>query len=175
RGRYGWAARPSALWTGGNLWGSSSAQQTKGGDSVREIVGEIEVPLLSGVTGFESLTVNGSARVFEYDSVDGSDNVWKLGMNWQINPTLRVRATKGTSFRAPGLYELYLGDQTGFSAQTAIDPCILWGESNNDFVRTNSADAGVPVDYSGVPVSSMFVSRGGAGVLEPESSTAFTA
>lgn len=173
--RYSIDDQPSALSTGGNLWGSSSAQQTKGDDSVREIVGEIEVPLLSGVTGFESLTVNGSARVFEYDSLDGSDNVWKLGMNWQINPTLRVRATKGTSFRAPGLYELYLGDQTGFSAQRSIDPCVMWQDSTNDFIRANCAAAGIPDDYSGAPASATIVSSGGAGVLEPESSTAFTA
>ncbi|MCE7031628.1 TonB-dependent receptor [Lysobacter sp. GX 14042] len=173
--RYSIDDQPSSLSTGGDLWGSSSAQQTKGDDSVREIVGEIEIPLLSGMTGFESLTLNGSARVFEYDSIDGSDNVWKLGMNWQINPTLRLRATKGTSFRAPGLYELYLGDQTGFQSQLAVDPCILWGESNNDFIRANCAATGIPEDYPGAASSATVVSGGGAGVLEPETSTAFTA
>src|SRR5690606_8675204 len=98
---------------------------------------------------FESLSVNVSGRAFQYDSVPGTDHVWKGGLNWQIVPSLRLRGTVGTSFRAPGLYELYLGDQTGFLAQTAIDPCVLWGESDNTNLRANCAAAGIPADYNG--------------------------
>ena len=167
--------QPSSLSRDGDLWGSSSAQVTKGDDSVREAFAEVEVPLISGKPGFESLSFNGSARVFEYDSVDGSDNVWKMGLNWQVNSAVRLRATKGTSFRAPGLYELYLGDQTGFASQLSIDPCIQWGESNNDRIRNNCAAAGIADDFNGAASSALIVSGGGAGVLQPESSTAFTA
>ena len=166
--------QPSELSRNGDLWGSSSAQVTKGDDSVREAFAEIELPLISGKPGFESLKLNASGRVFDYDSLDSSDNVWKLGVNWQVNPTVRLRATKGTSFRAPGLYELYLGDQTGFLSQLAIDPCILWGESNNTNLRANCAADGIPADYTGAASSATIVSGGGLGVLEPETSTAFT-
>src|SRR5690606_21944792 len=131
-----------------------------------------ELPLISGKPGFESLKLNASGRVFDYDSLDSSDNVWKLGVNWQINPTVRLRATKGTSFRAPGLYELYLGDQTGFLSQLAIDPCILWGESNNTNLRANCAAEGIPADFTGAASSATVIAGGGLGVLEPETSTA---
>lgn len=167
--------QPSALSRGGDLWGQSSAQVTKGNDQVVEALIETEFPLLKGKPGFESLTFNASARVFDYDSLDGTDNVWKVGLNWQINSALRLRATRGTSFRAPGLYELYLGDQTAFASQLSIDPCILWGESNNDFIRANCAAAGIPDTYTGAASSALIVSGGGAGVLEPEHSKAFTA
>ena len=167
--------QPSDLSRNGDLWGSTSAQVTKGDDNVREAFAEIELPLISGKPGFESLSLNGSARVFEYDSLDGSDNVWKLGANWQINSAVRLRATKGTSFRAPGLYELFLGNQTGFASQLSIDPCIQWGESNNENIRTNCAAEGIPADFNGAASSALVVSGGGAGVLNPESSTAFTA
>lgn len=173
--RYSIDDQPSELSRNGDLWGSSSAQVTKGNDSVREAFAEIEVPLLTGKTGFEALSLNASARTFEYDTVDGSDNVWKLGLNWQINSTMRLRATKGTSFRAPGLYELYLGNQTAFLSQLSIDPCILWGESNNDFLRTNCAASGIPETYTGAASSATIVSGGGLGSLSPESSNAFTA
>ena len=166
--------QPSTLEASGDLWGQSSAQVTKGSDNVIEALMELEAPLIVGKPGFESLTVNGSARWFDYDSVDGSDSVWKLGLNWQVVPTMKIRATRGTSFRAPGLYELYLGNLTGFASQISVDPCILWGESNNDFLRTNCAAAGIPADYNGAPSSALVVSGGGAGVLVPETSRATT-
>lgn len=174
--RYSIDDQPSELSRNGDLWGSTSAQVTKGDDSVREAFAEVEVPLITGKPGFESLKVNGSARVFEYDSVPGSAHVWKLGVNWQINPVLRLRATQGTSFRAPGLYELYLGNQTGFADQFAIDPCVEWTDSDNEFLRANCAAAGIPSDYDASGTSSAtVVSGGGAGVLTAENSKAFTA
>ena len=166
--------QPSELSRNGELWGQSSAQVTKGSDAVRELFTEIEVPLVSGVPGFEELKANVSGRVFEYDSIDGSDNIWKVGLSWQMTPSFRVRATRGTSFRAPGLYELYLGDQTAFLSQLAIDPCIDWGSSNNEFLRANCAAEGVPADYAGGGSSATIVSGGGAGVLRPETSLAET-
>lgn len=166
--------QPGALSAAGMLWGSSSAQQTKGEDSVKEIFTEVEVPLLRGLPGVEALTFNASGRWFDYDSVDGSDSVWKAGLGWQIVPALRLRATKGTSYRAPGLYELYLGNQSGFQGQLAIDPCIDWGESTNPYLRANCGASGIPEDYSGAPSSAVVYSGGGQGFLEPETSEAFT-
>ncbi|MDE2307918.1 MAG: TonB-dependent receptor, partial [Xanthomonadaceae bacterium] len=165
--------QPSAFSRSGSLWGSSSAQVTKGTDHVREIFTEIDVPLLKAKPGFESLSVNVSGRAFEYATVPGTDNVWKLGLNWQIVPTVRVRSTLGTSYRAPGLYELYLGNQTGFLGQTGIDPCILWGDKDNEFLRANCAAAGIPPDYAASGSSSATIyAGGGKGVLKPETSRA---
>src|SRR5690606_2945369 len=165
--------QPGELSRNQYLWGQSSANVTKGDDKVKEAFVELEVPLLKGITGIESLTANVSGSVFEYDTVDGSDNVWKVGLNWQINPALRVRGTRGTSYRAPGLYELYLGNQTGFQSQTAIDPCVRWGESSNDQLRANCAAIGIPEDYTAAGSSSAIVyTSGGAGQLAPETSTA---
>lgn len=167
--------QPSDFETSGSLWGSSSAQVTKGEDKVKEVFGEIEVPLLKGVPGFEALNLNLSARAFDYDSVDDTDKVWKAGLSWQIIPSLRVRATRGTSYRAPGLYELYLGNLSGFLSQASVDPCLNWGDSNNDFLRANCAAAGIPDDYAAAGSSSAEVFQGGGkGFLEPETSTAFT-
>lgn len=164
--------QPSQESRNGFIWGSSSADVTKGDDKVKEAFVEFEVPLLKGITGIESLTANASGRIFKYDSVDGSDNVWKLGLNWQINPALRIRGTVGTSYRAPGLYELYLGNQTGLLGQTAIDPCIRWGESSNDQLRANCGSIGIPQDYAGNGSSATIYTSGGAGQLKPETSTA---
>ena len=166
--------KPDQLSQDAMAWGYSSAQVTKGTDHVKEAFTEIDVPLLKGKPGFESLSVNLSGRAFQYDSVPGTDHVWKAGLNWQIVPSLRARGTVGTSFRAPGLYELYLGNQTGFLGQTQIDPCVLWGESDNQYLRANCAAVGIPADYNGAGSSATIYSGGGAGVLEPETSKART-
>lgn len=166
--------QPSALSRSGDLWGQSSAQVTRGRDNVTEVFGEIEAPLFANKPLVESFTVNASARAFRYDSTPGTDKVWKLGAAWQVIPSLKLRATKGTSFRAPGLYELYLGNQTAFQSQLAIDPCIQWGESTNDFIRANCAAAGIPSNFSGGASSATIITGGGLGVLKPETSRAFT-
>lgn len=167
--------QPSELSRNGDLWGQTSAQVTKGDDSVKEVFAEVEIPLLKGIPAVESLTANLSARYFDYDSVADSDTVWKAGLSWQVIPSLRLRATKGTSFRAPGLYELFLGNQTGFQSQLAIDPCIDWQNANNDFIRANCAAAGIPGNYAGGASSATVVTGGGYGSLRPETSKAFTA
>jgi iron complex outermembrane recepter protein len=166
--------QPSQLSRTGDLWGQSSALVTKGKDDVTELFGEIEVPLLAGLPAVESLTFNASARAFEYDSVGDSDEVWKLGLGWQIVPSLRLRATKGTSYRAPGLFELFLGNQTAFVSQLAIDPCIRWEDSTNDFIRANCAALGIPGNFPGGTSSATLISSGGAGLLSPETSNAET-
>ncbi len=170
--------QPSEYERSGDLWGQSSAVVTKGSDNVKEIFTEIEVPLLKGIPAIESLTANVSARAFDYDSVGDSDYVWKAGLSWQIIPSLRLRSTKGTSFRAPGLYEMFLGNLSGFTSQLSIDPCIRWGESTNQYIRANCAAAGIPDTYAatGGSSSSAQVFTGGAGTnLTPETSNAFTA
>lgn len=167
---------PSDLERGGGLWGQSSAIGTRGKDYVSEVFAEIEAPLLAGIPGIEELTVNASTRLFKYDTVEDSDSVWKIGMRWQIIPALSVRATNGTSYRAPGLYELFLGNQTGFGAQLAIDPCINWGTVVTDpTVRANCAADGIPDNYDGIGSSATIITGGGFGVLKPETSKAFTA
>lgn len=166
--------QPGALELADDRWGLTSAQPTKGDDTVKEIFGEIEVPILKGVPGFEALVANVSARVFDYDSVDDRDSVWKAGLSWQIVPALRVRATKGSSYRAPGLYELYLGNLSSFTSQLGLDPCIDWGNSTNDNIRRNCGAAGIPADFTGGPSSAQVFRGGGAGFLKPETSDAFT-
>ncbi len=166
--------QPSQNSQDGVLWGTSTAQITAGDDKVTEAFTEVNIPILSGVTGFEELTLSGSARYFDYDT-SGDDSVWKAGINWQVVPSLRFRATKGTSYRAPALYELFLGNQTAFLSQLSIDPCIDWGNSSNENIRANCAADGIPANYTGGGGSSAtVVSGGGAGVLTSETSDAST-
>jgi outer membrane receptor protein involved in Fe transport len=78
--------------------------------NVKEIAGEVLVPLLSGVTLFDSLDLSLAGRHTVY-STTGSVNTWKIGGNWSVNGDLRFRATRSQDIRAPTLYDL-AGPQT---------------------------------------------------------------
>jgi iron complex outermembrane receptor protein len=158
----------------GNLWGSTSAGRTAGDDTVNELFAEFEVPVLKGLPGIESLDFQASGRYTQYDSY-GEGSTYKIGLNWQITPDWRIRASKGTSFRAPALYELYLANQTSFTNQAAIDACITWEDDPNPLIQANCAAAGVPTGYTGAGTSSaLVVTGGGLGILDAETSDAYT-
>ena len=155
-----------------NFWGLATASATKGDDSLSEAYAEVELPVVRGVRHIEDLTVNLSGRYSEYDSYGGSPT-YKVGVNWRLSNQFRVRATKGTSFRAPALYELFLNDQTAFLPQASVDPCIRWGESSNAQIRANCAAAGLPANFGGVGASAELLIGGGSD-LEAEESEALS-
>ncbi|MFN4287702.1 MAG: TonB-dependent receptor plug domain-containing protein [Brevundimonas sp.] len=157
----------------GNLWGQSQAGRTAGSDSVREIFGELELPLVRNAFLMDSLTLNLSGRYSDYDSY-GDNTTYKVGLNWQITPSWRIRASQGTSFRAPALFELYLANQTSFLGQAQIDPCANpTARAGNPTLDANCLAVGVPNTYNGAGTSSAeIVTGGGIGVLNPETAEA---
>lgn len=165
--------QPSENSVAGNIWGSSTALPTVGEEDVFEMFGEMEIPLLKALPSIEELSVNLSARTFNYATY-GTGDVWKVQGNWQITPDLRLRATKGTTYRAPALFETFLGSTTGFLDQTAIDPCADWGESSNENLRINCGGLGIPEDYSPIASSATIYSEGGGSTLSPETSDSET-
>lgn len=113
----------------GNLYGFTSATPTRGKDAVSEVFAEIELPVLSALPGAQELTFNLSGRYTDYDSY-GSDQTWKVGMLWTPVNWLSLRASRGTSFRAPALFEQYLGATSGF-LNSNVDPCDGYMDSTN--------------------------------------------
>lgn len=169
---------PGEITLASNGWGNTAAGITEGDDSTTAIFGEIEVPVISDVPLIHNLIVNASARYTDVDSY-GSDSTWKVGVNWELTPEVRVRASSGTSFRTPALYELYLANQTSFTGQRRVDPCIRWGTNLEDGsisqrLADNCAADGIAPDFTGAPISATIITGGGLGVLEAETSEANT-
>jgi iron complex outermembrane receptor protein len=169
---------PGAITLAGNVWGSSTAGITKGDDLAREIFGELSVPLLKGLPFAENVELSLSGRHTKVNSY-GEDDTYKIGLNWQLVPSLRLRATKGTSFRAPALFELYKNAETSFLSQRTVDPCIRWAQNLAQgllpqYVANNCAAAGVPGAYTGAGASATITAAGGKGNLEAETSKAIT-
>jgi outer membrane receptor protein involved in Fe transport len=155
----------------GNSWGLSGAGITAGKAITRAYYAEFNIPVVRDLPLVESLDLTASGR-WTHVNVYGSDTTYKLSANWTVGSGFRVRASRGTSFRAPALYELYLENQTGFIGQTS-DPCLNWIESTNPRIRENCAADGIPETYTDTVGSSgsiLSISGGGAGQLDAETS-----
>jgi len=174
---------PGAVTLADNSWGLSGAGITEGDEETREVYGEVAVPLLADVPYFRNLDLSLSGRYTD-TKTSGGASTYKVGLNWAMSDAIRFRATHGTSFRAPALFELYLADQTSFAGQRNIDPCLNLDSRVADgslnvtspiYVNcTNPAGpgGGVSGTWVGGAASAEVVTGGGLGVLEPETSKA---
>ncbi|MDH5618933.1 MAG: TonB-dependent receptor, partial [Gammaproteobacteria bacterium] len=76
----------------------------------------------AGVTGFEELTANISTRHTK-DEFYGGAWTYSGKLAWRPVDSLLLRATTGTSYRAPNMRENFLLGQTGFNSY--FDPCVV--------------------------------------------------
>ncbi|MDE0644969.1 MAG: TonB-dependent receptor [Gammaproteobacteria bacterium] len=177
---------PNDVAAQGKFFGFSADQGAVGEKSVYEWFGEIEFPILGNLPFANELTVNLSARNTEEEY---SGNAWTYSAKMAYRPvsSFLIRGTKGTSFRAPNLRELFLLAQTGFL--NLFDPCVIptaatdpiTGEylpdedRREEHVLRNCRNNGVdPTALFGFPSSSVEVASGGALDLLPETSTSET-
>ena len=152
---------------------TSTAGITAGSDRTKAIFAEVDMPLLEDMPFIRSLTLNASMRYTEVASY-GSGDTYKVGINWDITDTVKLRASNGTSFRTPSLYELYLANQTASARQSSIDPCIDWEAAIEDGdisqrVADNCAADGVDGDHYAA-ISATTISGGNGDTLEAETS-----
>ena len=180
---------PGAISLAANVWGGGAAGVTSGHSNTMEAFGEVRIPLLEDLPLIESLSVTAAARVTNVEAVRALDGAsaetngnwtYKLQGDWEVTDWLRLRGTYGTSYRAPALFEQFLFDQVGFLSQRNLDPCIQWGTklANGDITQAfanNCAADGIPSNHSGAGIEGATITGGGLGVLEPETSTAWTA
>lgn len=157
----------------GNLYNLTSSALTRGSDSVWEAYGEVEIPVLNGVAGAQELTFNVSGRYTHYKSY-GGDNTYKLGGLWTPIDWLSVRASYGTSYRAPALFEQYLGATSGFLSNT-IDPCNSYGTDPGSINAANCASEGLPANFTATSSVAVITAGGAEANLKAETSKNFTA
>lgn len=177
---------PSDVARAGLIFNGTKSGITTGSQESTAVYGEVSVPIVTGKKYFESLTVDASARFSSIKSIheDGRSNTeeglnYRLTADWQISPAIRARASHGTSFRAPGLFEQFLADEASGARQGAIDPCVAWDTevlagNITQTVADNCQTAGVPTGYAGGAVAATVLRGGGFGVVEPETSSNYT-
>ncbi len=143
------------------------ASPTAGEIHVKEIYGEVNVPLLSDVGFAKRLGLTGAFRTSDYN-VSGSTTVFKIGTAWQVNDDLTLRANWSEGFRAPNIGELF---NTGSRFDASItDPC----DDGDGVVPANCAALGVPPGFSQINPQ-LSVTTGGNRDLLPEEAETWTA
>ena len=106
-----------------------------GGFEVDEVFGEINVPLIADVPLIQQLDASMAYRYADYTGSGGIES-WKVGLSWQINDDLRLRATSSRDVRAATLRERF--DETAGGA-AVVDPFL-----GNSFIFTASRNSGNP-------------------------------
>lgn len=104
--------------TGGNS--GNQIPDLRGSQSVREVFGEVNVPLLSDRGLFRYLGVNGAIRYSDYNTIGGVLS-WNAGAEWEPVRGLRLRGRYAVANRAPNNSELFSAPSETFANVT--DPC----------------------------------------------------
>lgn len=168
----------------GLLFGFFSDGGAVGDKYTRELFGEAELPIVGGKVAARELTLNVSARLTD-DEYYGSAWTGASKLGYRPIDSLLIRATYGTSYRAPNLRELFLQAQTGFL--NVFDPCLIPDDAidpisggyladldrREPYVLENCRAHGVDptlANNNGFNVYSVEVSQGGSLALDEETS-----
>lgn len=109
---------------------------TEGSFDVTEYYVEANIPLL------DSVTMNAAVRLSDYSTV-GNTESWNVGLDWEVTDSLRLRATRARSTRAPNIDELFSPPSQTFPSGLT-DPCRGVGSSGNGAVGDACrADTGI--------------------------------
>lgn len=157
----------------GNTYNFSTSGITRGTDSVWEVFGEVEAPLLVDLPGVRELTLNGSFRYTDYDSY-GDDTTYKIGLVYRPIDWVTLRGTYGTSYRAPALFEQFVGATTGFLSN-ANDRCNNYGAPGVNANRVANCTAeGLASDFQSTTSVEVITAGGADAGLAAETSTNMT-
>lgn len=155
----------------GNLFNFSSSTPTRGSDQANDVFAEVEVPLLKNLPAIQELTLNASGRWANYDSY-GRGSTYKTGLLWTPAKWVTLRGTNGTSYRAPALFEQFLGATSGFSS-AQNDPCNNWDSPTNIGTAraTNCKSEGLPAAFNATSSIAVIGVGGREAGLKAETST----
>ena len=174
---------PAQPWLDREVWDGRPTKRgiTTGTDDTRAAYVEFQVPVFKDAPLAKELTLSLSGRYTHVASY-GGDSTWKAGASWAVTDDIRIRGSQGTSFRAPGLYELYLAEQISSFAQNG-DPCAQWGNklALNQITQRMATNCqndpkfpgGIgPTQLSTGGITATVYTSGGYGTLKAETSEA---
>lgn len=147
---------------------------------VKEVFGELYLPLLADLPFIQNLTVNGAYRFSDY-STAGETESWNAGLRWDVNDAIGFRSSAARAVRAPNISELFQPVTQTFAL--IDDPCDNenYNIGINPTVREANCraalgiGAGDPYDFNNTTSSSVEGVIGGSPDLETEEADTFTA
>jgi outer membrane receptor protein involved in Fe transport len=84
----------------------TNQQPLSGGFNVKEVYGELVVPILKDSPMGRELDVQLAGRYTDY-STSGSVETWKAGLTWDLNSQMRIRGAVSRDIRAGNMSELF--------------------------------------------------------------------
>lgn len=118
---------------------------TVGAFDVKELFGELNLPLLKDTPFFHELTVGGAARYASYSTV-GDTFTWNVNGTWAPIQDIRFRGTYARAIRAPNISELF-SPQQGATFRPS-DPCDVNLIDANPNRKNNCIAAAVALGFS---------------------------
>jgi iron complex outermembrane receptor protein len=115
-------SRPNAVASNGLFFGFFNDSGAIGSKWIREIFGELDIPLMASQPLVEELTLNVSGRLTD-EEFYGTNGTFSIKGGWRPVAPLLFKFSYGTSFRAPNLRENFLQGQSGFT--NIFDPCAV--------------------------------------------------
>ncbi|MFZ4687624.1 MAG: TonB-dependent receptor domain-containing protein [Polymorphobacter sp.] len=178
--------------TPGELGGAGgAAPNIKGGYQVKEVYGELIVPLVQDKPFFENLTFEGGARYSSYD-VDAPSEpsydtfTWKVGGTWEVVQGIKLRGNYSRAVRAPNIGELFAPQVTGLT-NLGVDPCaeqrntagvVVSSPTTNATLRSVCLAQGAPSTTLGgimnPTAGQANLTSGGNLLLQPETANTWT-
>ncbi|WP_260484024.1 TonB-dependent receptor domain-containing protein [Sphingomicrobium flavum] len=185
-------SQPDFVASNGLFWGFFADQGAQGDKYLLEGFAELDIPLIDN-DALGRIDLNASGRITK-DEFYGTNETYSLKGGWAPIPQLLLKASYGTSFRAPNLRENFLAGQSGFGG--IFDPCAVpdaaydglgggYNAADDDreaFVIANCQREGRDPFTVGLAagalspnqVSSTEITSGGSLDLDPEESTSLT-
>ena len=169
---------PDTALSSGDVIGFNAGQATAGSYDVREAFAELRIPIFRDRPGLHKLELTGAARYSDY-SLANVGGVWTYAVGAEYAPIkdITFRGQYQRAVRAPNVFELYSGQNTGFPA--AQDPCALASAATNPAIRDLCIATGVPAGSVGTPAvqinTQIQANFGGNPNLEEEVSDSYTA
>ncbi len=111
---------PDPLRQAGLLASYGASTVDRGSFDVKEVYGEVRLPLLANVPFAKELSAGGAVRFSDYSTV-GSTTTWSVNGTYSPISDITIRGTYSQSVRAPNISELFAGASTGFDF--VVDPC----------------------------------------------------
>lgn len=148
---------PDTALSSGDVVGFNAGLPTAGSYNVKELFGELRIPIAADRPFAHRLEVSGAARYSDY-SLKSVGGVWSYaaGAEWAPVRDITFRAQYQRAVRAPNVGELFGGQANGFPGIT--DPC-----SSRNAVANQTAELRALCIATGVPAGSVF------GAIQPNS------
>jgi iron complex outermembrane receptor protein len=105
--------------------GAFGGTQVGGETRVKEVYGELLIPLLRDLPLVRSLELELGGRYSDYNTGSGSVPTYKALFSWSPTDALRIRGGYQLANRAPNVNELFSGVTNVVSA--GVDPCLSSG------------------------------------------------